>query len=208
MKNLKQIISKTGLTSILCTSLSAIAQQHVDPLPEAPRPKMPDNGITKQAGAGSGESFARAGVLELGGAASFTGASRFSQFSLAPSVGWFFMDNWQITGSVIWTTVKSAGLPSSSIFSLLAEPSFHLPFSNSNFGFLGLGFGVSTQTTANVGFAMAPRLGFKTFVGRSGMLTIDIRETFATNDVIATPYGTALTVSSAVAMGVGYTVLW
>jgi len=208
MNFVKHVFLKSQILLITMATSIAMAQQKVHAMPRAPSPGDAANGVTVQAGAGSGEAYAEAGVLELGGSASLTVASNFTQFSLAPSIGWFFMDNWQITGYLSWNHAAIENVPSTSSFSLLAEPSFHIPFDNKHFMFFGVGFGLATQTNANVGFAMAPRLNYKTLIGRSGVLTLDIREILSTNDFIETPRGTALTVSSALAIGAGYTVLW
>jgi|GEM_PF-3571064 len=208
---LKKLLTHTStLGLVLASSLSfAQSNQRLDPIPQAPRPDVPDaEGITRQAGVGGGEAFARAGVLELGGSASYSASGDLSLLTLAPSVGYFIMDNWQVTGSMQWMHSKVSGADSSDIFVLLAEPSFHLPFTNSNFGFVGVGVGLAKTTGADLGFAVAPRIGYKLLVGRSGMLTIDLRNTVFTNEVEQDGPVTSFTLANTVAVGVGYTVLW
>jgi hypothetical protein len=206
MNKFTRLIANTGICTLFLGSSLAFAQ--LEPAPQAPRPGVPEEGFTRQAGVGAIEGFAHAGVVELGGSASYTSATNFSQFALSPSIGWFLMDNWQITGILSWSRSNIDGTDAVNVFSVLAEPSFHFPFNNHHFGFFGLGFGLATQTGADTGLAFAPRVGYKTLIGRSGIVTIDLRNTFATNDVIETPRGTALTVSSALSLGAGYTVLF
>lgn len=205
----KSLCIKKGIVVLaLLSSSLAFAKETVDPVPTAPRPTVPGDGITEQAGIGGEKGFARAGVLELGGSASLTAAKNYSQVSVAPSIGWFFMDNWEITGILSWTRVAVSGSKASSTFSLLGEPSFHYPVNNSNFVFAGMGFGFAGQTGTKLGLALAPRIGYKTLVGRSGLLTIDLRNTFSNNDVIETARGSVITQSQALSVGIGYTVIW
>jgi hypothetical protein len=203
------------MTIALAPALAA-AQQKLpppqddnDPVPPAPSVSQPREGVTEQAGIGGTQAFARAGVMELGGSASFASATDLVEFELAPTIGYFFMDNWQISGIFSWSYANVAD-ESNHIVMLLAEPSFHVPFTEIAFGFAGVGVGLSHQSAsdADIGFALAPRVGLKWLVGRSGMLTTDLRMTFATNDLIQTSRGTLLTVDSALGLGVGYTVLW
>ena len=90
----------------------------------------------------------------------------------------------------------------------LIEPSFHLPFSQVAFGFLGLGAGVGYITGANAGFALQPRLGANFLVGRSGVLTPALTVAYSTTDAIRTPAGTILAVRTSYGMNIGYTVMW
>ncbi|MEO5668794.1 MAG: hypothetical protein ABIR96_12100 [Bdellovibrionota bacterium] len=208
----KKLITHTSTLGIVLASSLSFAQnrqQHLDPIPEAPRPTTPDGqGVTQQAGVGGDVAFARAGVLELGGSAAYSASGDLSQLTIAPSIGYFVMDNWQVTGSVQWRHAKVTGAGASDIFVLLAEPSFHLPFTDTNFGFVGVGLGLAKTTGADLGMAVAPRIGYKVLVGRSGMLTTDIRDTIFTNEVKTTGNVTSFTLANTVAVGIGYTVLW
>ncbi len=183
-------------------------QARLDPVPKAPPATMQDPGITEQAGTVGREGFAYAGVLELGGSAGLTAAKNFSQFSIAPSLGWFAADNIQLTGILSLSRAKVGTADAAFTFSILAEPSYHYAFTNTQFGFVGIGFGLAGHTGVDMGFAIAPRIGYKTLVGRSGVVTLDLRQTYSTNDFVATPQGAELTVSSALSVGAGYTILW
>jgi hypothetical protein len=90
----------------------------------------------------------------------------------------------------------------------LIEPSFHLPFSQVAFGFLGLGAGVNYVTGADAGFALQPRLGANFLVGRSGVLTPALTVAYSTVEAIRTPAGAVLAVRSSYGMNIGYTVMW
>jgi hypothetical protein len=178
-----------------------------DPTPPAANVLPPEGRIVKQAGIGGPVAYARQGVLELGGSASFTSGGDFTQLSLRPSIGWFLTDNFEISGilSVSYASVDGA---SATTWGALAEPSFHLALSSNMWAFLGLGLGVSHVDEAGTGFAMAPRLGMNFLVGRSGILTPALLLQYSTTDAIETPQGTLVAVTTSFGFNVGYTVMW
>jgi hypothetical protein len=184
-----------------------------DPLPPVPAPTVPETGVTRQAGVGGSQAYGRAGVLELGGSAGFAAASNFTRFELSPSFGLFAVDNLELsllTGFNYFRIGAMDGAPGSSATELkaLVEPSFHLPFSQVAFGFLGLGAGVAYITGADAGFALQPRLGANFLIGRSGVLTPSLTAAYSTTDAIRTPAGTLLAVRTSYGMNIGYTVMW
>lgn len=182
-------------------------QSDDDPAPEVASPGVPPGGLVRQAGIGGRIGYGRAGVLELGGAAGFTAASDITQVNVAPSIGWFAADNLQLSGMVDLAYAK-AGDADGTIVTALVEPSYHLPFNRSTFGFLGMGVGASYISGPGAAFAIAPRLGANLMVGRSGILTPSLSWQYNTHDSMDTGEGAVLVVSSAVRANVGYTVMW
>ncbi|MDX2053872.1 MAG: hypothetical protein SFV15_15835 [Polyangiaceae bacterium] len=202
-------------------------QSDNDAQPQVAAPAVAAQGITEQAGVGGTQAYGRAGVLELGGFANLTNATDYLSIGFNPTIGWFFMDNVEISAILgvnysKQTTVRTPATATTAAvtedtsgtnISLLAEPSLHIPLSKTLFGFLGVGFGISSQSVdpgpdAGTGFAMAPRLGMNVLVGRSGVFTPAIQGTFQTTDAVRTPQGTILAVSSSVGVNAGYTVMW
>lgn len=201
-------------------------QDDNDPTPPAARPAGPQAGITKQAGVGGTQAYGRAGVLELGGSLGFTAAEDFAQFNATPSIGWFFADNIQlsallgITYSSMTTTVNTgAGTEdiesSSTLLSFVIEPSYHLPFSDTVFGFLGVGAGfgmvsnsVGEADSDDTGFLISPRLGMNFMVGRSGVLSPYLHVDYTTGEILQVPGGNAVAVNVAYGGNIGYTVMW
>jgi hypothetical protein len=184
-----------------------------DPQPPVPAPTVPETGVTKQAGVGGTQAYGRAGVLELGGSGGFAAASNYSRFELSPSIGLFVVDNVELsllTAFNYFSIGSVEGSPSTHATELkaLIEPSFHLPFSQVAFGFLGLGAGVGYITGADAGFALQPRLGANFLIGRSGVLTPSLTVAYSTTDAIRTPAGTILAVRTSYGMNIGYTVMW
>jgi hypothetical protein len=184
-----------------------------DPLPPVPAPTVPETGVTRQAGVGGTQAYGRAGVLELGGAGGFAAASNYSRFELSPSFGLFVVDNVELSLLTalnyfsIGSTNTSPATHATELKALI-EPSFHIPFSQVAFGFLGLGAGVGYITGADAGFALQPRLGANFLIGRSGVLTPSLTAAYSTTDAIRTAAGTILAVRTSYGMNIGYTVMW
>jgi hypothetical protein len=178
-----------------------------DPQPEVATPGVPPGGFVEQAGVGGTVGYGRAGVLELGGSAGFTSGGGMTQINVAPSIGWFVADNLELTG-IFDIAHASTDTGDGTLVTLLAEPSYHLPFNRTMFGFFGLGVGGSYVKGPGMAFAMAPRLGANFLIGRSGILTPSLSWQYNTHDSMDTGNGVLLQVSSAVRANVGYTVMW
>jgi hypothetical protein len=184
-----------------------------DPQPPVPAATVPTTGVTRQAGTGGTQAYGRAGVLELGGSGGFSAASNYSRFELSPSIGLFVVDNLELSLLTSFSYFKVGamdGNPSADAteFKALIEPSFHIPFSQVVFGFLGLGAGVGYITGADAGFALQPRMGANFLIGRSGVLTPSLTVNYSTTDAIRTAAGTILAVRTSYGMNIGYTVMW
>lgn len=161
------------------------------PEPDSTAPSNPQNGrsqdsgtssngpeglhLVRQAGLGGPIGYARAGVLELGGSAGFNANSDVTQFTLTPTAGWFIADRLQLSALLNITYVQTddnlGRSSSSTLASVLAEPSYHIGFTDMVYGFVGLGVGFTYQSQPGVGFALAPRIGSNLLVGRSGIVT-------------------------------------
>jgi hypothetical protein len=184
-----------------------------DPRPPVPAPTVPRTGVTEQAGVGGTQAYARSGVLELGGSGGFGAASNYTRFELSPSIGLFLVDNLELsllTGFNYFSVgaTDDAGKTSATELKALIEPSFHLPFSEVAFGFVGLGAGVNYITGHDAGFALQPRLGANFLIGRSGVLTPALNVAYSTVEAIRTEVGTVLAVRTSYGMNIGYTVMW
>ncbi|HEY5946491.1 MAG TPA: hypothetical protein VIV40_13405 [Kofleriaceae bacterium] len=189
------------------TDLPASKSDH-DVQPEVAAVGMPPGGIVSQAGVGGVVGYGRAGVLELGGSAGFAFASDYRSMNLSPTIGWFVADNLELSAILSIANIKT-GEEQSTLWSALLEPSYHVPFNRSIFGFLGLGAGAAYVTGLGTGFALAPRVGANFMVGRSGVLTPSLayQYTTITSDMPATDV-TVVALTSAVRFNVGYTAMW
>lgn len=191
-------------------------QSDHDPKPLVPAPTVAATGVTEQAGIGGTQAYARAGVLELGGFANLTSAKDYFSLGFSPSVGYFFIDNVEISALIgvnyVKQTVGDTKVRQTLVMAL-AEPSFHIPFSQSVYGFLGVGFGLASQSSnagpdTGAGFALAPRLGVNVMVGRSGIFTPALQGLYQTTEAVTTPQGAVVAVKSSFGLQAGYTVMW
>lgn len=182
-------------------------QSDHDPRPPVAKPDGADAGVTEQAGIGGTQAYGRPGVLELGGSFGINAASDYRSVNITPTLGWFFVDNMELSGLLSVNNIDAGG-ESSTLLSLLVEPSMHLPLNNAAFIFGGLGLGVQHAEGPGTGFAVAPRLGMNLMVGRSGVFTPALTMTYSTTDAVQTSQGTLLAVSMSYGLNAGYTVMW
>lgn len=185
------------------------AKSDHDVQPEVASPGMPPGGIVSQAGVGGEVGYGRAGVLELGGSAGFSFASDYRSMNFSPTIGWFVADNLQISAILSLANIKT-GDNSATLWSALLEPSYHLPFTRSVFGFVGFGAGAAHVSGLGTGFAVAPRIGANFMVGRSGVLTPSLSYQYTTieSEMMGPSDVTVVALTSAVRFNVGYTAMW
>lgn len=186
-----------------------------DEQPEVPIPSIPGigGGVIEQAGVGGTVSFARAGVLELGGSAGLMIAQDMRDFNVSPQLGYFIVDNVEMSAILSVANIKAGAGDSSTIWSALIEPSFHVPFNRSMFGFAGVGVGAAYVDPLGTGLAVAPRIGMDFMVGRSGILRPSLSYEYTTHDAKGTMSGgtgevTLVAISSALRVNIGYAGMW
>lgn len=227
-----RILSKTIFTTICLGALAAPAlaqtpeeaapptepeqlpptRSDTDPAPPvaAPDITLPPGGIVEQAGVGGDVGYGRAGVLELGGSAGLMIAPNFRNVNISPSIGWFVADNLELSGILGISNIK-AGEESATVFTALVEPSYHLPFNRTTFGFLGMGIGGAYVSELGGGLAVAPRIGANFLVGRSGVLTPSLSYQYTTHSVDSVDEMrnvSLVAVSSTLRVNIGYTAMW
>jgi hypothetical protein len=187
------------------------AESDHDIQPQVPGLRGPHGAIVRQAGVGGAVGYARAGVLELGGSAGFAFASDYRNMNVSPTIGWFLVDNLELSAILSISNIKT-GDQSSTLWSALVEPSYHVPFNRSVFGFIGLGVGAAYVSGPGAGFAVAPRAGANFMVGRSGVLTPSLSYEYTTvgteMDSGDNSNVTVVALTSAVRFNVGYTAMW
>jgi hypothetical protein len=124
--------------------------------------------VAQFAGVGSPLAYARSSVVELGGVLALVHDSDTTLFRIAPSVGYFPVDNLEFTLFPELRITHVAETDTS--FGLFLEPSYHVPFSDVIFGFAGLGIGFVWADDPGFDFAFRPKLGLDIMIGRSGIL--------------------------------------
>ncbi|GAC1351913.1 MAG: hypothetical protein NVS3B20_10150 [Polyangiales bacterium] len=184
-------------------------QSSHDERPPVAAPTVGTTGVTKQAGIGGTQAYGRAGVLETGGSLGFTAGSDYTEFHVSPLIGFFFIDNVELSAIGRFGYSKTGSQPAGTEGALLVEPSFHLPFTDALFGFLGVGAGVQGRTGATTGFSLAPRIGLNVLVGRSGVFTPDFTFSYTTSKADTNSAGqTVAVLSSSYGFNAGFTVMW
>ena len=181
-----------------------------DPAPPvaSPSASLPAGGVVEQAGVGGPVGYGRPGVLELGGSFGLTVASGIRDMNLSPSIGWFLADNLELSGIASVANVK-AGDQDATVWSALVEPSYHLPFNRTAFGFLGMGIGAAYEQKLGTGLAIAPRIGGNFLIGRSGILTPALSYEYITHNAMDSQSDvTLVAMTSALRINVGYTAMW
>lgn len=191
------------------------ATSDADPAPPVPTPNVPGFGgeVVEQAGIGGMVGYGRAGVLELGGAAGLTLAQDIRAVNFSPSIGWFLVDNFELSAILDVTNLKAGG-EDATLWSALAEPSLHIPFNRSLFGFVGMGVGAAYVSELGTGLAVAPRIGMDVMVGRSGILRPSLAYEYTTHDAMGSIDNegntnvTLVAISSALRFNIGYSTMW
>jgi hypothetical protein len=199
-------------TPALADDLPPPTSDH-DPAPPVAAPAIdPADGIVEQAGVGGDTAYGRAGVLELGGNAGLMMAPSFRVVNFSPLLGWFVSDNLELSAIVGVTHIK-AGESSSTVWESLVEPSYHVPFNRTTFGFIGMGIGAAYLSELGAGLAVAPRVGLNVLVGRSGVLTPSLSYEYTTHNtqMLDTEQAKNITlaaVSTSLRINIGYTAMW
>jgi hypothetical protein len=125
--------------------------------------------VAMDTGVGSGVAYASESVVELGGMFALTHASDTTVFRIAPLVGYFFVDNLELTLFPELAVINVDG-NTDVMVGVVLEPSYHLPLSDTFFVFAGIGVGVGWAEDPGFDFVLRPKLGVDIMVGRSGIL--------------------------------------
>lgn len=186
------------------------ADEGRDPEPEVPGIPDIDAEMVEQAGTGSDNAFASAGVVEVGGHGSVELAPNLKLVSMRPQIGWFLADNFQLSAiaELAWSQVEleGGGDDNRTLFGLYAEPSYHLPFNNRTLGFIGVGVG-PTYDSNEFGFSIRPRLGLDVLLGRSGIFRPAFEVTYSTVDVVSRNNTNLVGVSTTYGLSLGFSTM-
>jgi hypothetical protein len=153
-----------------------------DTKPEPPTPELPNpaEDTRNYAGVGSSVAYAERGVGEFGGSATFALTNDVVSFSADPTLGYFLYDNLQAS-AILGFRHLTLDDNSSNRFSLMVEPSLHVPVNDGVFWVVGVGTGlalgddVDDDPAVEAGFVVAPRGGIQLMVGRSGLVNFGAR---------------------------------
>jgi hypothetical protein len=193
-----------------------LSEKDVPPALAAPNV---DPDVVERNGGAARALYARAGALELGGFANFAAASNFTSIQVSPTAGIFIFDHFELSAIiginyVHQTAQGPAGEQTThkTVVRILGEPSYHLPLARTIWAFLGVGLGVASVPREGgetiTGFDIAPRIGAKFLVGRSGLFTPALFADYTTGGSIQTSDNRLLGVSTIYGIQAGYTVMW
>ena len=178
-QNTAQPDDKGGLPDVKETDQAGANETPTPPGGPPPNVRVPEEvEVAKNAGVGSDLAYASRGVVEMGGVLALRHQSETTQFRLAPSIGYFFVDNLELTLFPDLTITRisadagDAGEGAQTDWSVgvVLEPSYHLPFNDRLLAFVGLGVGLNFAEDPKVDLLFRPRLGLDVLVGRSGIL--------------------------------------
>lgn len=151
--------------------------------------------------------YAQKGILELGGSFSLVNATDFLSIGVAPTAGWFFIDNVSLSLIPQVSYVKAGDEPVKIRTVVLLEPGFHMQMAGPIFAFFGAGVGVAYEKQVGTGMALSPRAGLKVLAGGSGVLTAAFEYVYSANQKSEKP--TADDPNSATyGVRAGYSVAW
>jgi len=205
-------LSLIGLINFFTFLNPCYARNTAQEYPAPPMPQYAETKIKEKAGYGSSITYGNAGIVELGGLAQLSLGNEYFQCSVSPKAGWFFLDNFEISALITFSH-QNWKKTSCTHFDLLAEPSYHHPFSKTMFGFFGLGFGISkiirdiAGKTHDLGMTFQPRLGMNVLIGQSGILTPALFLKFTSSDMYPVAGGTAIKISPLAGIGIEYTIM-
>jgi hypothetical protein len=189
--------------------------QAVHPEPAAAQPVVAPTmpAVVDESNTTEADRYARQGVREIGAAAGLALAQDIRAVNFSPSIGWFLMDSFQLSAILDVTNLK-AGAASATMWSALAEPSFHFMVNQSVFGFFGLGIGAAWVNQLGTAMAVAPHLGLDVMVGKTGILRPSLSYEYTTHDAMGTVNAqgetdvTLVAISNALRFNIGYSRMW
>jgi hypothetical protein len=190
-------VEQLGGTGIEQRNYMAGQRPAPPPPPRKPGGNPDQMEVAHGAGAGSPLGYARRTVVELGGTLALTHESQTTDFRIAPSVGYFFIDGLELTLFPELHIVDVDGNADTKIAGTL-EPSYHLALAGSSvFGFAGIGVGLSWADDPGLDLFFRPRLGLDIMVGRSGILKPALFMDVGANDGLTSG-----------GLEAGFTVMW
>jgi hypothetical protein len=149
-----------------------------------------------------------AGQTTLGGALGITATPDVRDVSAALAVGRFVADGFALSAITSVARVETDGR-TATLWSMIAEPSYHLPLGRRTFGVLGMGVGMAYVKQLGAGFAVAPRIGASFALGRRSVVTPALAYEYVTHRALDRDAEPALVaVTGALRIQLGYAATW
>lgn len=146
--------------------------------------------VAIDAGVGSPLGYAKGSIVELGGSVSLLHASDTTTLTFLPTVGYFFVDGFQLTfgPELRIIHIDDDELPEAqSDFTIggALEPSYHLAIGESYYVFGAAGVGVRYSEEPGFDLFFRPRVGLDILIGRSGIFKPALFMDIGVNDGVA-----------------------
>jgi hypothetical protein len=152
--------------------------------------------------------YAEAGSSELGAAFGVTIAADVRDLSGSLMIGRFVADRFELSALASIANVQ-AGAQSATLWSTVIEPAYHVALAPSIFGMLGMGVGVAYTHRLGTGLTVAPRIGVRFAIGRSGVFTPALAYAYVTHRVLDPAADLAVdAVTRALRIQLGYAITW
>ena len=205
----------TGVMGVAVTALPSAVAAPDAPTPAAgarPAPSVrPAASPTAPPDPGPGGNlvgYGRPGMNELGGSAGLTVASGLHGVGVAPSFGRFVADDIELS-AIVGGVALDAGGRSATLWSMLGEPSYHVPLTPTIRGLLGMGIGVLYERALGTQLAVVPRIGVSFLTGGCGVITPALAYTYVTHAASAAQPDVAVpAAASTLQLQIGYAVTW
>lgn len=150
--------------------------------------------------------YGRRGTNEVGASAGLMLSAHTRTVTFAPSIGWFVADNLALAGIFGVSNIEYAD-DSATLWTALAEPSYHMPLSTTAFAFVGMGIGMAYEKDLGGNIAVAPRFGVNILVGRTGVVTPSLQYQYVSHNT-RTADDLTLALTASLQISVGYSVVW
>lgn len=151
--------------------------------------------------------YGHAGNIVVGVAAGATLASDVRDVSVTPGVGWFVAERFAVAATVSLARLDT-GAQAATLWSMLAEPSYHLALDDRTFAVVGMGVGAAYVHALGTGLAVAPRIGVEFVVGRALVITPALAYTYVAHRALADDDVAVAGVTGAMRLQIGVAATW
>jgi hypothetical protein len=150
----------------------------------------------------------RGDLLDLGVSLGLVVAHDVRDLDIAPAIRWFVAENFAIAAVAAVTSTRAAD-HSATLWSALAEPTYHVPLTPTTFAVFGMAVGAAYEHTLGTNLQVAPRLGLEFAVGRVSVVSTGFSYAYLTHSAADARDNAALVaLTSALRIQLGYSVRW
>jgi hypothetical protein len=153
------------------------------------------------------DGYGHAGTIAVGVAAGATLASDVRDVSVTPRIGWFVAERFEVAATASLARLDT-GAQAATLWSMLAEPAYHLAVADRTFAVLGMGVGAAYVHELGTGLAVAPRVGLEFVVGRALVITPALAYTYVAHRALDAGDVAVAGVTGALRLQLGVAATW